>query len=178
MRECVTTLEAYPPPPSSPNTLSPAARSLTCEPASSTTLENSSPRMSSGVPGGAGYPPCRCIVSARFSADPFTSTSTSSGPGTGSGTSCTLSTSGPPGSVITTARIKTFTQIRISASQCSTLKKDAVRRRSDRKMCRRIPKDFCSLIKSDTPHDRFLAKACSRNFLGNPLQLHSIVVNL
>ena len=47
----------------------------------------------------------RCSKSARLSAVACTATSASSGPKGGSGSSRTLKTSGPPGSVITAARI-------------------------------------------------------------------------
>ena len=91
----MTAFSAYAPPPTRPNMRSPTVRPVTLEPTLSISPASSSPRMSDS-PTGGGYWPCRCNVSARFSAVARTRTSTCSGEGSGSGTCRSVKTSGPP----------------------------------------------------------------------------------
>src|SRR5688572_8898211 len=64
--------------------------------------------MSAGQPGGAGYAPRRWSRSARLRPEALTRTRTWPRPGSGRSTSRSSSTSGPPGSRITTARIRSL----------------------------------------------------------------------
>src|SRR5205823_5478524 len=70
-------------------------------PRSTTSPASSSPGMSGGAPGGAGYRPRRCIMSAPFRPAALTRTRHSPAPGVGSGWSSTLRLL----SLIVTARI-------------------------------------------------------------------------
>ena len=105
VRSWATTNSAYPPPPTIPMTRSPFFQRVTSGPTASTVPEYSRPGMSSGEPGGAGYFPTRCRRSARFNPDALTRTRICLSPGWGRSTSWTLRTSGPPNSVMTTARM-------------------------------------------------------------------------
>ena len=77
---------AYPPPPSSAHTRSPARHFATFSPVLTITPAISSP-IQGGQPGGEGYLPCRWRRSARLSAAAWTLTSTSSSAISGVGTS-------------------------------------------------------------------------------------------
>ena len=99
------TFSAYPPPLSSAHTWSPTAQPSTPSPSAAMRPEHSSPGYG-GAPGGGGYMPMRCIRSARLTPAPTISTTASPGPATGSGTSASCRTSGPPGSEMTTARMR------------------------------------------------------------------------
>ena len=101
----VTTNSALPPPPTMPKTRSPTFHRLDPEPISATSPAISIPRMFAGAPGGAGYLPCRCMMSARLSAEACTRTSSSPSRGSGRGTSRISNTSGLPARVTTAARM-------------------------------------------------------------------------
>lgn len=81
-------------------TSSPILHRVTFLPTASTFPEHSRPRNRGG-----GYEPLRWRVSILLSAVAATLIRTSSSPNCGSSTSCSCSTSGPPGVVITTAFI-------------------------------------------------------------------------
>src|ERR1700683_273668 len=84
-RSCTRHSSACAPPPTIAITRAPTSKRSTPRPSAATSPANSIPGMSCGEPGGAGYSPRRCIMSAPFRPAACTRTSTSPSPGCGSG---------------------------------------------------------------------------------------------